>query len=606
MGAKGLVCGIGLAAAVTAAAAARAQQLDVAGGADPVASYCEYLRATAASTRAVLAAPALFGATGPIYTGTEDTGDQYVAYSQLDWRVTAGLQLRVDHLARGILTGQQAEAECARYRARVALRDILAVGDDLGRLPAVEAQLAVVEGAIPRAEEHVTLLERGLEVNLATVDELYGARLQVDSLRRLGGTLRAERERLAALPGAEGTAFASMIAAYDGADDEVERIQGRLRRNAAWAVDVRAGYDQLLGQPRDLPLFAQLRLSYSLGGPAQLRLDRRAAESRRRWRGAADENLGARVEILRGQLTALADAERRRLAEVAPLIDDVQRRIDDLGAVDTDRARKVREGLWLDFVRLDAERAYLEAHLSALVEALDLPRTGNAMAPVRSGEATTAAAELAGGARDDEEAGEGGGEVADTGVEAAATEDLIAVPRDRVVVTRGTIGEGDRTWTIDSGKVRAVVDGSTDQTVELRFTYLGQTLQSTELGSGATRQQIGLKLRASDGCNLVYVMWRIAPESQIVVSTKSNPGKSKHKQCGTDGYTNYAFVDVPQVARGEHHVLRVRSRGRGLVVWADGREIWRGELGPEVDALSGHPGLRTDNVHVTLQLLTGP
>ena len=33
------------------------------------------------------------------------------------------------------------------------------------------------------------------------------------------------------------------------------------------------------------------------------------------------------------------------------------------------------------------------------------------------------------------------------------------------------------------------------------------------------------KLRAEDACNLVYVMWRIEPQSRLVVSVKRNPGQ---------------------------------------------------------------------------------
>jgi hypothetical protein len=49
----------------------------------------------------------------------------------------------------------------------------------------------------------------------------------------------------------------------------------------------------------------------------------------------------------------------------------------------------------------------------------------------------------------------------------------------------------------------------TPQAVEARLTYLGHTRDVARLGSGAMREQFGLKLRAHDACNLVYAMWRI-------------------------------------------------------------------------------------------------
>ena len=41
---------------------------------------------------------------------------------------------------------------------------------------------------------------------------------------------------------------------------------------------------------------------------------------------------------------------------------------------------------------------------------------------------------------------------------------------------------------------------------------------------GELRRQFGLKLRAQDACNLVYVMWRIEPASKLVVSIKCRTG----------------------------------------------------------------------------------
>jgi hypothetical protein len=45
-------------------------------------------------------------------------------------------------------------------------------------------------------------------------------------------------------------------------------------------------------------------------------------------------------------------------------------------------------------------------------------------------------------------------------------------------------------------------------------------------------------LRAEDACNLVYLMWRIEPESRLVVSVKRNPGQHASAECGNRGYQN--------------------------------------------------------------------
>jgi hypothetical protein len=109
---------------------------------------------------------------------------------------------------------------------------------------------------------------------------------------------------------------------------------------------------------------------------------------------------------------------------------------------------------------------------------------------------------------------------------------------DRLCVTEGAaIPTGGRLL-IESPKFRAVSARSTDAAAQLRFDYLGPTAESAALGSGRVRRQIGLKLRAQDGCNLVYVMWRIEPVSELSVQVKRNPGLRAFAECRNGGYRN--------------------------------------------------------------------
>ena len=103
----------------------------------------------------------------------------------------------------------------------------------------------------------------------------------------------------------------------------------------------------------------------------------------------------------------------------------------------------------------------------------------------------------------------------------------MSVARANLCVTEGAIEElpGER-LSVSVSKMRAYVNAFTPQLVEGRFTYLGPTENEARLGSGELRRQFGLKLRAQDACNLVYAMWRIEPESKLVVSVKNNPGQT--------------------------------------------------------------------------------
>lgn len=188
----------------------------------------------------------------------------------------------------------------------------------------------------------------------------------------------------------------------------------------------------------------------------------------------------------------------------------------------------------------------------------------------------------------------------------AAEPRLTAIERARLCVTEGAIEElPGRRLLVSASKMRAIVTGATAQVVEARVTYQGPTEQEARLASGAMRRQFGLKLRAQDGCNLVYAMWRIEPESKLVVSVKRNPGMSKSSECGNHGYTNIKArrsSPVPRMNAGESHTLRAEMNGSELRVSVDGRVAWEGDVGPEALSLNGPVGVRTDSGRFQFEL----
>jgi hypothetical protein len=176
-------------------------------------------------------------------------------------------------------------------------------------------------------------------------------------------------------------------------------------------------------------------------------------------------------------------------------------------------------------------------------------------------------------------------------------------------ITKGTVGPAEgqvlRETRVDDPVVRGFAKGSTGDAAAIDFVYRGKTDTSVPLASGDVRAQLGLKLRAADGCNLVYVMWRFEPKPEVVVQVKSNPGKHTHEECGANGYTRVkpaksAKVFPPVV--GASHRMWAELDGDSLVAWIDDRIVWQGTL-PDVKDLQGPAGFRTDNVKADLALL---
>lgn len=181
----------------------------------------------------------------------------------------------------------------------------------------------------------------------------------------------------------------------------------------------------------------------------------------------------------------------------------------------------------------------------------------------------------------------------------SSTTSMSPVPLDKLCITEGKLKNlgGDR-LSVSVPKMRAFVAKPTLQEVEAQFTYLGPTKESSPLSSGEMRRQFGLKLRAQDGCNLVYAMWRIEPTSELVVSVKSNPGMTSSSECDAHGYHNIKptrDINVPAVKKGGRYTLRAIIDNNTMRVYANNKLVWEGLLGAEALAFNGPVGVRTDN-----------
>jgi hypothetical protein len=165
-------------------------------------------------------------------------------------------------------------------------------------------------------------------------------------------------------------------------------------------------------------------------------------------------------------------------------------------------------------------------------------------------------------------------------------------------ITSGKLEAGpDQTLLIRDGSVRAELQHKADAAT-LEFSYTGPTAHAEPLASGELRRQIGLKLRAQDTCNVVYVMWHIEPAPGIEVAVKHNPGLHVHPACRDHGYTFVAperSTPVTAIQPNTWHSLSAQLRGRSLEVSADGVIAWRGTLPSTAFAFDGPVGLRSDN-----------
>ena len=182
---------------------------------------------------------------------------------------------------------------------------------------------------------------------------------------------------------------------------------------------------------------------------------------------------------------------------------------------------------------------------------------------------------------------------------------LAPVAPDMLCATHGSVSG----MAVREPTVRAFARASHGDAAELHFTFLGNSSRTRALASGELRRQLGLKLRAQDSCNLVYVMWRMDPHPQLEVQVKSNPGLRTNKECGANGYTRVhpaVHHPIPQLQPGASHVLRAAIDGDELTAWIDGAPVWRGTLPASARDIHGPAGLRSDNVAFDITAFAAP
>lgn len=328
-------------AAVLAGAAGAARAED---------GYCDFVEGTAASESAVMIAPELFGQFGRIEQASSST---LPAADPGAVRVIGGLRWRLSGIYEGLATRGRAQADCRRHRAFEQVR-----GETLHR--ALAARAKVLEEALPEAEKLLAQAAADFEARRATAQDATATRLRVEELRRLA---MEARRALRELPAPGGGELTGALAAFQRADDDVERHEAKLRRARGIDLSVRVGVDQYVdgaAAADSSPVFAVVSLGVNLGLLWQGSGNTRAAAGRRRLVRSGRDGVSV------AGTAALVEATTQRAADTAALEADLGRQLEALGRVGGEDSKRYRQTVWFDWVKVRAERAYHDAHLAAL------------------------------------------------------------------------------------------------------------------------------------------------------------------------------------------------------------------------------------------------
>ena len=518
---------------------AAAQDADVEG-------YCAWVRGSADANRALLLSPELFARGSVVQSATDDTDGLSLDPAL---RVTTGATYHFGGLHRASAARDEAEAMCARYRAEAQLRGYGDLNDNLGLVAALGEELLVLEQALEDAQSMLERVRAEVEAGTATDVHLHASALRVERLRERRRGAQLKLAELRDLPSAPPTAeFPALLRAWRDADLHAESARASARLSRAWDASISLGYDEILGVDRALPLVASAQLSLNLGAFWQPSANRRAARGLADWRDAGPNPARERIDKTINTLRGVRAVEASRLEDVDVLLADVRERKKTIEGIDSAAARRHREALWFTEMDLSADRAYLRARIAEIDEFL-------------------------------------------------AASDAPGAPRLRMTLGAVSALRAGK-FRVAEAKTRGVVDHSDGHRASIQFVYHGPSADTAALGSGKIVRQIGLKLLAQDGCNLLYVMWRLGPEPELYVASKRNAGKRRHEECGSGGYTRLKGVRAESIGTfddGKGHTLSAGITGQTLTVHIDGAVVWEGPVPETVLSLRGPAGFRTDN-----------
>jgi hypothetical protein len=171
----------------------------------------------------------------------------------------------------------------------------------------------------------------------------------------------------------------------------------------------------------------------------------------------------------------------------------------------------------------------------------------------------------------------------------------------QLAVTNGKISTAS-TYSVETPSSRANVLYHDGDNLELTATYLGPTAQKQLFADGSFQEQVGIKLRNVNECNLIYIMRRIQPNPSVSVSIKVNPGETI--TCGDKGYTMIKSIPVGVPAIGSTFVLSANMDPVTNIVRVtlDGTLLWAGNVKVPFTSYQGGAGIRTDNAKINFTL----
>lgn len=325
-------------------------------------AYCQKVRARAASDAALLYSPTVsaqairFPRSGAIDTGLYiGSGVQVrgvLTWSPLDFY-------------RGFQVEDAAERDCARHEAHVSASQVLSVGVEYGRLPALRREAAYLEGRRAAWDEILKQTDVRLEQRVTSLLEANEVRARVAELARRHERIRGDIARLEALHVDEYRGKLGTLA--ERVEDTTMRYEAQvvhLRSLDAWTFSVSGG---LVPHAEPVDWFGSVQVGFNFGAFSRNANDTKYIAARREELTNARYELRAQLRRFAEQISAEAESARRELVVAerkTASLDAVKKAL--AGAENAPNGPHALAVIDLEAMFAEAERTYLAALVTEL------------------------------------------------------------------------------------------------------------------------------------------------------------------------------------------------------------------------------------------------
>ena len=331
--------------------------------ADDTNDYCRKVTAQAQSDAALLMAPSVSAQVirYPASNVADVTGLQVGKGIQPRAALAYGL---VDAY-RGLGVLDVASADCKRQVVAAELQEIIVARADVGRLPALDSELAFLQenrGAVTALVQEAEQRRAVQASTLTELSELRKSALEID--RKIFETARDAavlRRRGFRMPK---RSLAEMLNDYDERALAYEQSLSHVRKVQAWKLDLSGG----IATSPEVDYFAVANLTYNFGGLFQGPAEHREVTARQHELKSARYELRYQIETMLDELRLDLEHSRAELQSFDDELARIAKERTSLDALDAPNKAGVLAALTLEGISLGADRAYLGAYTDALAK----------------------------------------------------------------------------------------------------------------------------------------------------------------------------------------------------------------------------------------------